>query len=96
MDKKKKKREAFALSLAMATMLSLPVGVSAQNGLFQRGASTETMRETEAGMFSQRNEASGVINNQTFGQPVPVGSGIIVLLVAGVGYSVLKRKEDEQ
>lgn len=93
---KKRKKKALVLSAAMAVALSLPVGVSAQDGLFQRGASTEVERETEAGMLCQRNEASGVINNQTFGQPVPVGSGIIVLLAAGAGYAVLKRKEDEQ
>ena len=96
MDKLRKGTKAIALSVAMTALLSLPVGVLAQNGLFQRGAFTEAGRETEVGMFCQRNEASGVINNQTFGQPVPVGSGIIVLLVAGVGYSVLKSKEDEQ
>ncbi len=93
---KKRKNEVILLSLLMAVALLLPFWVSAQDGLFQRGASTEVGRETEAGMLSQRNEAAGVINNQTFGQPVSVGSGIIILLAAGAGYEVLKKKEDEK
>ena len=34
--------------------------------------------------------------NQTFGQAAPLGSGLIVLLGAGLGYVALKKKEDEQ
>jgi len=38
----------------------------------------------------------GIINNQTFGQDVPLGSGLVLLMAAGTGYALLKRKEDEQ
>lgn len=83
----------------MAVALSLSIGASAQ-GLFQRGAANEENRvgdrEKTTGMLGNRNvETTGVINNQTFGQ-APLGSGIFVLLAAGVGYAVLRRKEEKQ
>ena len=33
---------------------------------------------------------------QTFQDPVPLGSGIVILIGAGLGYVALKKKEDEQ
>lgn len=93
---KKRRCKAIMLSMAMVVTLSAPLVASAQGGLFQRGASTEPSRETEAGMLGYSNEVSGVINNQTFGQEVPFGSGAVILLAAGIGYALLKRKEDEQ
>ena len=98
----KKKGKAVALSLAMATAISLPLVASAQEGLFQRGVSDETcssaVNEKEtSGMFGYRNtQTTGVINNQVFGQSVPIGSGVLILLAAGAGYAALKRKEDEK
>ena len=90
------------LSAAMAAMSLLPMGAFAQEGLFQRGVSDETYygygganRETE--LLGHRSvQTTGYINNQTFGQSVPVGSGVILLLAAGAGYAILKKKEDEQ
>lgn len=97
----KQKTKAIVLSLAMAA-ISLPLEVSAQEGLFQRGVSDETYygagseKET-LGVFGHRDEqTTGVINNQIFGQPVPIGSGVFILLAAGAGYAALKRKEDEK
>lgn len=98
----KKKGKAVALSLVMAAVLSLPVGAMAQEGLFQRGVADEvyygyggTNGKTE--LLGHRNvQPTGTINNQIFGQPVPVGSGVLILLAAGAGYAALKRKEDEK
>ena len=39
---------------------------------------------------------SGGITNGSFGEEVPLGSGIAIMLVAGLGYVALKKKEDEQ
>ena len=81
--------------------MSLPLGASAQ-GLFQRGVADEEYygfggTAYNQGMFGIRGtQTTGIIDNQTFGQEVPMGSGIIVLLAAGMGYAALKRKEDEQ
>lgn len=33
---------------------------------------------------------------QTFQDPAPLGSGIVILIGAGLGYVALKKKEDEQ
>ena len=56
------------------------------------------MNEKEtSGVFSHRNtQTTGVINNQIFGQSVPVGSGVFILLAASAGYAALKRKEEKK
>ena len=89
--------KAIVLSLMMATLL-LPVGVSAQDGLFQRGITGEasSMNGKTSLLGRQNVETTGVINNQTFGQEVPLGSGVILLLAIGVSYIAIKRKEDEK
>lgn len=101
--RKKEKTKAIVLSMAMTIALSVPLGVSAQEGgLFQRGVSDETYygagsENGTSGVFGQRDgQTTGVINNQVFGQPVPLGSGLVILLAAGAGYAALKRKEDEK
>jgi hypothetical protein len=97
-----KKKKAIVLSLAMSVALSVPLVASAQDGLFQHGAFDETYygfgsTKESTGLLGNRSvQTSGTIDNQIFGQPVPVGCGIIVLLAAGAGYAILKRKEDEQ
>ena len=95
-------RKTKALALSMLLSTALPIGALAQDGLFQHGISDEayygfgSAKENQS-LFGQRNvETSGVINNQIFGQSVPVGSGVVILLAAGAGYAILKRKEDEQ
>ena len=34
------------------------------------------------------------ITNQQFGKPLPLGSGLIVMAVAGASYALLKRRKD--
>ena len=90
------------LSAAMAAMSLLPMGTFAQDGLFPHGVTDEVYfgfsgAKENQGLFGLRSvETTGYIDNQTFGQTVPVGSGVILLLAAGAGYAILKRKEDEQ
>ena len=36
---------------------------------------------------------NGVIDNQVFGQDVPVGSGLLVMTAAGAGYALMRRKK---
>lgn len=101
MNNIKSKKRAVALSLAMSMVLALPVGALAQS-LFQRGVTDEEYygagdAKNKNGLFGNRNvQTTGTINNQVFGQPVPLGSGLAILLVAGAGYVALKRKEDEK
>lgn len=99
MAKLKMTKKALVLSLAM--LAATPIGAFAQDGLFKRGMTDESYYgfggfTEKSGLFGDRSVATGTINNQVFGQPAPLGSGVIVLLVAGAGYAVLKRKEDEQ
>lgn len=96
----KTKKSVFVAFVMMAFWLS-PVGLFAQGGLFQRGVTDEVYcgygsSAERSGLFDHRSQETGIIDNQTFGQTVPVGSGIAILLVAGAGYAALKRKEDEQ
>ena len=88
--------------LSLAMLAASPVGAFAQDGLFQRGVVNEPNNgyvgsTSEVGFLGHRNEqATGTIDNQIFGLPVPIGSGLVVLLAVGAGYAILKRKEDEQ
>ena len=101
--KTKKRQKTARLALAMTLMSLLPLGAFAQEeGLFQRGVNDEayygfggTIEKT--GLLGDRSvQTTGTINNQIFGQSVPLGSGVLLLIAAGAGYAMLKRKEDEQ
>ena len=51
------------------------------------------------GLFQIRGEEMGMNLNveiQPFQDPAPLGSGIAILIGAGLGYVALKKKEDEQ
>ena len=88
--------------LSLTMLAASPVGAFAQEGLFQHGVANEPSNSyigstEKTGFLGYRNEqATGTIDNQIFGQPVPLGSGLVILLAAGAGYAALKRKEDEQ
>ncbi len=85
--KTNKTLKALVLSLAMAIGMLLPATMNAQTDGFFRG--DEDYENREIGL-------TGDINHQAFGQdvPAPLGSGLIVLLSAGLGYVALKKKED--
>ena len=97
----KRKLKMMALMVAMAAGVLLPTIVSAQglfnssfghsggsgvsNGAFGNSGSTEVTNES----FGTN---SGDVNNQNFGK-APLGSGILIMLAAGAGYAILKRKQ---
>ncbi len=98
MVKLKMTKKALVLLLAMS---ATSIGAFAQDGLFQRGMSDETYygfggSTEKSGLLGDRSVATGTINNQVFGQPAPLGSGVLLLIAAGAGYAAIKRKEDEQ
>ncbi len=86
--------------------LFLPFSVWAQGGLFQRGEEPVGLRSSDAATLTNQgfgnpiggsnltNNAFGNyiegsnLTNQTFG--APIGSGLFVMLMAGVGYAALK------
>jgi hypothetical protein len=100
MEKLKMMKKVLVLSLAM--LAALPIGAFAQEGLFQRSMTDETYYGfgsyyDNCGLFGKHSAiTTGTIDNQTFGQPVPLGSGVLLLVAAGAGYGILKRKEDEK
>lgn len=54
------------------------------------------------GLFNQQGNRSGGmdininVSTTDFEEPAPLGSGIVILLGASLGYVALKKKEDEQ
>lgn len=104
----------------MAVLSLLPVSMSAQDGLFQRGDADEATygNGSTNGMMGRSEGAvggyftgqgfgatsgdltgqgfgvtNGNITGQTFG--APLGSGLFFLLTAGIGYSALKSKKNQ-
>lgn len=99
--KKTIKLKAFALSVAMAFGMLLPNAAFAQSDGFFRDGGDYSYRDAGGGAYSLNNQQFGSdtnggynLNNQTFGQdPAPLGTGLLILTVAGAGYVALKRKK---
>lgn len=82
--------------LAMVTGLFLSASLSAQEqnnrpgGLF---GIEKIFERPERGLMN-RDDISEDLNNQAFGQEVPIGSELLILLGAATGYLIIKKKED--
>lgn len=89
MKKSKFKVKTFVISLAMAVGMSVPLSVQGQrsgtDGFFRGGS----------GSYENRDEGdvdlSAGITNDSFG--APLGSGLIIMAAAGVGYAIVKSKD---
>lgn len=103
--KKKKRTVVFSLVLA-AAMLSTP-SVQAQGMLNLLGEYYDELDQqanrdggmmgrgtgsTNIGVEDFGTTPSGSINVEDFG--TPIGNGVLVLLAAGAGYAILKRKNE--
>jgi opacity protein-like surface antigen len=98
----KKTLKTIVFSLGLAAMTLTANNMNAQNdgsrGMFGRGASFESAEQGSKTLFRNdyvnRGDASisGGIANDDFG--APLGSGIAILIGAGLGYVALKKKED--
>lgn len=89
--RKSLKKRMILLSILAALMVSNEV--SAQNGLFQRGANDQTIRE-QTGLLNGNRDGLSInsnISNQTF--ETPIGNGMFFLFAASLSYVVLKKKE---
>ena len=99
MKTKKKNLKAIVLSLGLAAMM-LPATLNAQinHGLLNDPYNDNS--NMNHGLFNrQGNRSVGIGINATiqgFEEPAPLGSGIAILIGAGLGYVALKKKEDEQ
>ena len=96
MNKPNKKLKAIALSLGLAAMMA-PATMTAQNnggGLFGKGQSEESVNSR--GMLNINDNTGNGISTGNFGEEAPLGSGLALLIGAGLGYEALKKKEDKQ
>ena len=95
---KKNSLKAIALSLGLAAMLLSANNLAAQDGgLFSRGATADNETSNTRGLMNINLNTEDGITNGNFGeQPAPLGSGLVLLIGAGLGYVALKKKEDEQ
>ena len=62
----------------------------------QEWGQTSLLGREEGGNLSGGEVWDLLVEIQTFQDPVPLGSGIVILIGAGLGYVALKKKEDEQ
>ena len=99
------KRKLMILAVTMV-MMALPMSISAQSpSLFGRehGATTkyEGGGDLTSSVFGRESAQYGSqlgVGNQGFGQvpnPVPMGSGVAMLIAAGAGYALLKSKKSK-
>ena len=96
---KKNSLKALALSLGLAALMAPATPLNAQSrpsGLFV--SDPQTNDNSPKGLMNQnRSGKSFWFSNGNFGeQPAPLGSGLVLLIGAGLGYVALKKKEDEQ
>ena len=89
---KTKKKKAIMLSIGLSAFLLTATNLNAQNdgnrGLFGRGDNVEYCGNRDGGI--------GLGSAETEDPTSPLGSGILALVVASVGYAAMKRKEDKQ
>ena len=103
MKNDKKTLKAIALSLGLAAGMMLSANATAQEarpgGLFGLGDlfQSEGLFQ-DAGTDLGDPEIEGGISNFGIGEDenAPLGSGIAIMLAAGLGYVALKKKEDKQ
>ena len=95
--KSNKTLKAIALSLGLAVMTLSANNLNAQNGggLFSRGMTIGNAEQNGRGMMNVTSDTESGITNQGIGE-APLGSGLVILLGAGLGYVALKKKEDQQ
>jgi len=104
MNKNNKKLKALVLSLGLGAAMLTAQSVQAQ-GVFgdmvDNYYSEKESSSNSGSLLRGSNERSGEsysFTNGNFGEfdPAPLGSGIAILIGAGLGYVALKKKEDEQ
>ena len=98
--KKTNSLKAVALSLGLAAMMMPTTNLNAQinHGLLQNPYKSQD--DSRRGALNQtRDNKSCSLTNADFGESdpnAPLGSGIAILLGAGLGYVALRKKEDKQ
>ena len=98
MSKMKNKTKTIMLLLVLTVALLSPLCTNAQEGgLFGLGNKATEQNDNYGMMKGGYRGGEGVgLGGAESENPTPVGSGIIILMAAGAGYAMLKRKEDKQ
>ena len=92
-NKKTMKTIVFSLGLAAMTLTANTLNAQ-DGGLFGFGKSSADYDYSSRGLINFDIETGGGITKDGFG--APLGSGIAILIGAGLGYVALKKKEDQQ
>ena len=91
--------KAIVLSLGLVTMM-LPASAMAQKTTERPGGLFGPNDQSRTSLLNQKTvngeEWDLNVGTQPFQDPAPLGSGIAILIGAGLGYVALKKKEDEQ
>ena len=94
----KKSLKTLVFSLGLAVMTLAANNLNAQNrnggGLFGMGQTPDNVDNGTRGALTVSGNVESGITNQGIGQEAPLGSGLVILLGAGLGYVALKKKED--
>ena len=96
-----KKLKAFALSLVLAALMT-PATMNAQinRGLLQNPYKQDNSQKNTHGLVNRDQQYESTLNGglgnaqQEDPTTAPLGGGIAVLVAAGAGYALLKRKEE--
>ena len=101
MKKNNKRLKALVLSLGLGVAMLTAPSVKAQgvfgdmlDNYYSEKESGSNSGPLLRGDYSINDNTDGGITNDGFG--APLGSGIAILIGAGLGYVALKKKEDEQ
>ena len=94
---KNKSLKTLVFSLGLAVMTLAATNLNAQNrnggGLFGMGETADNMDNSNRGALNVSGNVESDITNQGIGE-APLGSGLLILLGAGLGYVALKKKEE--
>ena len=101
-------KKALVLSLGLAVALLSAANANAQNdgnrGMFGRGESADAspsrgMLNVTGGSITNQTYGSDQdgfgITNQTYGDNAPIGSGLLMMTAAAIGYAAMKRNKKQ-
>ena len=81
--------KALAFLAIMAVFIPMSLSAQKSDGFFRSGNNDYQNREE----FVINGNSEGGLSNYGIGETVPVGSGLLIMLTAGAGYAVLRRKK---
>ena len=81
----------LVIFLLMAVAIVLPGRINAQNDMFFRINNEDVYNDRASNV-----DVTGTMTNNPFGEPAPIGSGLLVMVAAGAGYVALKRKRSNK